>query len=88
MYNDIHVTNCVSRLRTYNPSSTWIHCPFHTPMREARHKTAYDIDERERARREQETAEQSVSHTDEGGVSQARCEQGEEHHRTRRRRER
>ena len=43
-------------------------------MREARRKTAYDVDERkrERARREQETAEQSDSHTDEEGASQAR----------------
>ena len=46
-----------------NRRSTWIHRPFHTLMREARRKTAYDVDEREkeRDRREQETAEQSVS---------------------------
>ena len=36
----------VASSRTYNPSSTWIHYPFHPLMREARCKTAYNVDER------------------------------------------
>ena len=41
-YNDAHTWLAAfhTRIYTYNPSSTWIHYPFHTLMREARRKLA------------------------------------------------
>ena len=65
-YNEVHMAICVSRSRTYNPSSTWIHHPFHPLMREARRKTAYDVDKREGeltvSRRQRSREKSAVEH--------------------------